>query len=922
MRSISQRYSAASIFRVAALILAVFAPVRPASAAPNSIAGILASPDGRHIAIAYADGELALLDRERPGALPIYSQNLAGGYAWSADSSALALIERIPGQAPQMWVVRPEGGRDSLPLVGGNDWLAQPRWYDEDSILYLSDREADYVNIWRLDIESGQTRKFLDRGGDITGLWSKPGAEDFIFRSSESGSPELWWWWSSESEAIRITRDPATHALIEGPVTLSPSGQQIAYRVSGGLRDRIVFFDLEQQLEVGALDLDSRLEGIAMDSGGVVIVSLGSRLHHWNPAKKSRDPLGRGWDWKGLSLGLPTRLGRQSWAAVANGNLIVSATRIKELEDGFIHARSVDDLIYLGAKWQQAGRPADARAVLSDRWEKKSANPDEAYRIAALRALVERLGGKADHADRWLREALIRTPDGSAAETKVWIELLLVNAIERHSVKRAEDVLSEMPSPIRDAPAARWVTALLQTESKKIRGAWQEALAAGRNRQWADCALGAQRLVRSDPYSELHRGAVALLLRDEFDPLEDLLDAARTPPEELLDQIAFQDALAALSGGDFLPEVSKENVRGMLLSQWAKAGQLDPARNIVALDLRDPSGPVLDYFDMLDRYLDPEEQEEWMERAVGSILLAPDIATKISRHMSDTEAHLVFTLSKAKSALIEGDVEKLKAELDQLERDLGIIPASFWDRRSGRYLLLTRLYLAKYFERRERWDQALDAYAACQEVIERFPGDWGIIAFDLELARSLVEVGRADGDLLRTFLQTLRGLGDPLINPAHEVATLNAALQNLQTIRAYAGQEWVAPFLDYVEGVLMAIADRPYFAIAALERARAHEPIPALVDRILLEEAVVRQGLGQHRLAAKLLARLGDRPLDPARLTVVINTRAQAEKNCALILSQEDRIRFLCRELRLPRAWAATLIGDHTVLPLEGAEDR
>jgi hypothetical protein len=68
-----------------------------------------------------------------------------------------------------------------------------------------------------------------------------------------------------------------------------------------------------------------------------------------------------------------------------------------------------------------------------------------------------------------------------------------------------------------------------------------------------------------------------------------------------------------------------------------------------------------------------------------------------------------------------------------------------------------------------------------------------------------------------------------------------------------------------------------------------------------------------------LLTELCGLALEPATLTVAIQVRAQAERAAGLIESQENRIRYLCHEHRLPSNWARTLIAGPTLIPLDEA---
>jgi hypothetical protein len=121
---------------------------------------------------------------------------------------------------------------------------------------------------------------------------------------------------------------------------------------------------------------------------------------------------------------------------------------------------------------------------------------------------------------------------------------------------------------------------------------------------------------------------------------------------------------------------------------------------------------------------------------------------------------------------------------------------------------------------------ALAAYDGCLQVMNRFPGDWGFYAFDLLWARTLVEQGLGSPDELRSYLQIVRGLGDPLINPAHEEATVRAGLTSLTALDSHTTSAWLPPFVRYGRGVSLAQLERPYAALAMLRQAREGGDVP------------------------------------------------------------------------------------------------
>ena len=879
-----------------------------------AVTSIKASFDGRYVATRGSTGELTILGIPAPGSRIIVTRHLADGFAWAPDSNALVFAERPPGSPTRLWLVRPESGRDPAPLAGGFDWKGSPGWRDFHRVAYLSDRDSDHVNLWEVDTSSGLSRKILDRQTDITGLWVLSDEPALIFRSAESGSPELWLWRSGE-EAVQVSRDRGGEVLVEDNVVFSPEGGSIAYLASRAGRTDVVHHDIARGEILSTLRLDSRPEDLAFASSHEILITMGSRIYRWDFSNPTEEFSPEAMDWEGLGLSHPVRLNETSWAAVANGNLILTADEFNGWDRAKIHARRVQDLIYLSARWQSAGRSREARGMLEKLWNSDASTAG--FTLATTRAWVERMRGKPRSADPWLIEALEFNDAPRTAIEEVWRERLFIHLFDRGSSRGARKILEEMPEEFRKEKAARWVGDLLEDGNRRGLGRWRRIVKALRRKQWADCASGILKAAAADQIEEIDRRGLALLLRGAFEPTAQTATNRPLSNAQLFNEPQFQEALLLLSNQDLTPDLPKDDLRALLMFQWAKGRQLDAAGSLVLADLRDPSGSSLDYLDILERYLDPEEHESWMERAVAEMLLGPRVSGLLDRHMSDTRAHLVFGLARAKQALIAGDIDRVGEILDQLERDHAIISPVFWDATTGKLLLLLRLFRTKYHERSEAWESARAGYEQCREVIGRYPGQWGILPFDLSWAQSILAEAGADVQELREFLQLLRGIGDPLINPAHEHETIEAGLAGLRTLKSIGVDARLQAFLEFTEGLLYSLLEEPVPALAALQRSRARRPSPALLTRILLEEAAVRSAMGQYRLAADLLARIARTELDAPSLALAISVQAQAEKEAGLIESQEDRIRFLCRELRLPRRWCATLIPDETILPLE-----
>ncbi len=895
-------------------------------AGENAIAEIKASPDGQSVAVAYESGELGVLNLQSDDPLPVYTRYLDGGFNWASDSNALAFVERLPSQPPQIRLVHPAPNQVPNSSVTDYDWKAQPGWLAPEQLVYRSDRDSDHVNLWVLDLPTGKSRCLLDCGRDVTGIWVSPQMGELLYTVLNEGRLELWWLSSKSKEPRRIRQFPRNEILSERNMAFSPSGKALAYATKKGFEGEISLFDFGTQTRSVSLPLKFGPDGLAwlpqaFLADHSVALSIQSGIVSWNPEKHWGNPLSKPIAWNNLSLRCPARLGEGGFCAALNDNLVVASRNSDDLDEGQIHARRFEDLLGLAIRLDDVGQSSRARDFLDGLWENEQNNHKKRSLVAAARAQLERRRN-AKRCDRNLTEALALNGSESDFFSLLERERLLCSFFEFRSSDMTRKILAGITPSLADQPLARWIAALLDSGDKKIVSQWQRIGRDARRRRWQDCAKSVHALISADPRSVLHRHGIAFLLRGEFDA--SLIPSSSKDHDypELMRNRDFQESLLMLSGGDLSDDFTRSNLRSLLLNQWAKDGQIDPARNLVLIDLSDPAGSTLDYPDILNRYLDSEEEDRWMEKGVAEILLFPRVAHLLDRQMNDTRSHLIFTLAKAKGGITGENKENLDAALNQLDGDVSLIPPSFWDARSCRLLLLIHLYRAKALEQRNQWDDALQSYRRCEEIIDRFPTDWAIYAFDLASASARVQAGKADEAFLNLYLPILRGLGDPLVNPPHEPDALAVGLANLQMLEPYSRTPTLRPFVDYIEAACLESLHRPYEALAALRKARDQNPPDGLRARILLEEASVRSSLGQHRLASDLLATLGTMQLSPAQQTVVIKARAQAEKELGLIFSQEDRIRYLCSEMKLPKEWAATLIDEDSLLPATGNVSR
>ncbi len=905
---------------------------------------IKSDPSGRYIAVANKAGELGILDLRGEGAFVVYTRHLAQGFNWSPDGTTLAYVERIPGRAAQLVILKPLTRETPREVSEGSDWKSQPCWLAPNRILYRSDRESDHVNVWSVAWKAGETtgsltfetKKLFDMGGDITGLWTHPLEGRVVFSALADHANELWLW-EEKGEPIRLTHDTEPTLRYEENVAFSPSGSMMVYTQYGTTGIEATLYDLAIREVKATIPLPSRPISTMVQSGELIVFDINSALRKWEPGRRLGGKLSEPHLWNGVGLDFPTRLTDKEMAAAINRQVIVTGRSPERLPQGKLHAARVEDLLNLAVKMHESGQGREAQSLLATLWEDTPSSSSAGLSIAATLAWLPPLRFRSTSPDPWLERTIALADPASEEAVSAWNLRLLLAAFEERDRKKARRVLESLSPEASQNPLVEWTRTLLQDSNRKSLDRWSAIVRNLRRKRWAKCADELFTAATSKTDSSLHREGVALLLRGAFEPINDVNETSGGPHPELAKEPLFQRAMLELAGRDLSPDFSKGDLRSMLLLHWARGLQLEAARNLALIDLSDPEGSSLDYADNLSRYLIAEEQDQWVDRALGGVLLSPRLSYLLSRQMSETRDHLVLTLARAKHALIGGKwresvsaqkasekdspADSLDLALKQLDEDLAIIPSDFWNDDTARLLYLTRLYKTKQYEASRKWDHTRAGYEQCVETMNRFPGDWEIIPFDLGAAQALLDAGESDPDGLGLMLATIRALGDPLINPPYAPDVVSVGLVNLKTMqKQYPAPSPFQPFLTHLLGVCLALSGQPYDAVAKFREARAMNPPTGLHARILMEEAATRNLLGQRRLCADLLATLCELPLNHPQRAAAIKARVQAEREAGLAPDADTRLRELAMQYALPREWTATLVDDTIGVPAHEGE--
>ncbi len=351
-----------------------------------------------------------------------------------------------------------------------------------------------------------------------------------------------------------------------------------------------------------------------------------------------------------------------------------------------------------------------------------------------------------------------------------------------------------------------------------------------------------------------------LLLDGEFEPLPAAGHGSQTDRTDRLlaepgTQLALTRALASDNGGG----PSHEEISQIVLTQMVRRDDMGGARRFVQNDLSRPQ-PLNGYPTLFAQFLGLDEVEPQTYRVVRDVLLSGDIADRLYGKLAEPRDRLLMRMSQVKAALIDGRADSAQGFLRDCQSIIRQIPIdengdNLQD--IARQLFLLDLFEAKLNEQRGRWDAALVCYGRALDLIGRIPNEWDALSYEITAAIGLIQAGRHDPDLLGSYVRVLHGLGDPLINPQRRPEAIAAALDNIDQLeRTASGDAWIRPWLAYARGLCYSQLDWPSPSLFYLAVARRLDPPPALMQRILLEESAVRDGLGQHALSARLLERI------------------------------------------------------------------
>jgi tetratricopeptide (TPR) repeat protein len=879
----------------------------------NAFESMTLSPDGRWLAVSTARHELGILDLEAPESpFTIYSNYADAAVAWNPNSTRLAFVEQNSGQPCSLWLLDPRAGRQAEALSADLAWKAHPAWISNERLAYLSDRGAEDVNVWTYDLPTRRSELVIDRPADVTALWSPAGGKSLVYECAETGRGELWWWWPGTVKPLQLTRNRAVWNAQSSPLAFARDGPTIFYVAQEAAGPRLVRFDLDLQQILDTQPLERPISSLSVLGDGSVAATEERALLVWRPAAPwYRRALTRH-EMDGLPLGLVVGDPAGGIIASLNHNILLVAGDPENLARGRLHARRSEDLINLAMVHADAGRFSQAHAVLDDLWDGSVQGSQPQVLIAAAQARLARLEGRWRQAEQWLGRATQSVRPDTPEAQAVWLERLAVLALDAREAQPARVLLAELrhaSAEAADSPLAQWLSTLLDAQDDAMRRAWLTIGRDVRDGRWTRAAVGVREALARDAWTTTSLAGIGLILGGDLEPAAAIHPSGPRNTDAMLDQPAFQLALldASRMSYDFPGAPDPGDLRARLLLQWVRQGDPGSARLLVREDLASTLTPRIEYCEILRQYLVTEEMDLWLQQAVSKVLLEDSIAPALAERLSDPDCRRALALARAKAALLDGDLRRAQDHLDAA-RTLAAVDGAELDpddlaaRVTDAYLAI--LLQAKLHERRGEWDETLEGYGRALDLIVRTPENWDIAAVEITQAIGLIEAGRHDPDLLQSYLRVLRGLGDPLVNPSRAPETLRAGLTNFQTLRDMASDAaWLQPYLVYSQGMCFSLLDDSSYALLFLRRAREMGASASLLPRLLLEEAALRDSLGEHELAARLFARLAKPALPVPVRALALQMQIQAEQRAGLVGSAPRRLEELLKEQDLAGPW-------------------
>jgi tetratricopeptide (TPR) repeat protein len=928
------------------LTLALAAVLSAGCDEPDAIVRLAVSPDGRWAAMLTERGQLGVLDFEGAGPIRIFSHNATSGPQWSPDGKRLTFVEKLPRQASAIWVLHVAGGRRAArPLMVGPSWKADPVWLSDRTVAFVSSREAEDGNLWLVGVRADGTpdRPFRlhDHATDISHVWASPKTAALVFQAmdasptADGGGSALWLWRAETEQPARLTGGVVEGFADRQSVDFSADGTKLACLVRSAEGTTVEWLDLEGRERLDRIELAGEAGDVLVLGDGRVAISIDKRVVLWRPRARWYQSATERVGYHDVAVRALGRMGEKGMTVVANDSVVLTTEDAEELDEARLHVRIGEDVLRLAWLHAEQGRGKAARRLLDAVWTDSPEGTRGRWLAALAMGELERGEGRWGRADGWLEQAIVTAPD-EVLRGAVREERLALTMFDARDEKAARTILMQLDSSGERFEAVDWAVTLPEfvaelqgAKDRKLAREWQRIGGDVRQRRIERAGRRIKEAFKEDGWTTANLHGLQLILEGGFEPLGRQQGRARRTLTGLMDEVAFQEVLLAAMRQPSPPAPAAAELRNLLLEQWVVRGDRSLARRLIADDLaNDPEQAAEQIVDLLRQYLEVEERIAWVERMVTDVLLAPDVVEPLLGLLTEPYDRLAVRLAQTRRALLDGDLGAAQQRLGEAWRESAALPSEAMNitritrERGGEAggdgdgadgdeavfrqvddLFRMELYQAKISERRRRWSDALRAYQACLRLLEQVPTDWDVAPHELVWSIGLIEQGSHDPDTLSIFLRLRDQMGDPLLNPTRDPVQLAMALRNLGELERGGVEPWLAPHVAFCEGLCASLLRRPEPALFHLRRVETLRPTEALRQRALLEEAAVRDWLGQSAQAARLYEKIVAMRLPLAVRATTAVAMIQAERAAGIEREPLERLHEVLPESGLPPAW-------------------
>ncbi len=808
----------------------------------DEIRCIAFSPDGNRIAAVSVKRGVTVTDTRTGARTRVTADRVRGDrVAWSPDGTTLAFTRETSGA----WTIATAGldgvtsqvtvapGLSSDPFFTGDNRVGWVAWEEGFPVLNLPNRTRRQHATNPVPAPDGRRIAFVD--------WSCLVPQVCAVRTDD-GSP------------CRLTSETTLLGLQPGSLRWTTDSRAVTFvRITAGPGERLRWQVLESDASgntpprVLVSSEQPIAAALAVDSEWLWLV-LQDRLVRIRRKDGAQKPVST----DGLPVSLPATAGAAGAVAFVTADQLVGLARPDAAPRFLVPDPEAQFL--LAEEFYRTGRDARSRQLYAELLAsvRGAEDPVLPELVGVLNA--GRLGREAEAARNLARLlATGRIPAGIPVRT-LWRVLgltQLVAGVSATDARRSLEQFASLPVPAEEA---------------------RETTVPG-HRGLGDAGLNALAILRSgDPEAArlLGRGIQARLRGDPAATEEAFSALLRRRPESLAVQAEYLRALEGFDREVFFfspgrrdfPMTEAAQIRHLsrfadlcvqsplaprarfeLFRLCISARRDDQARAILAATLSSPhrAADMEGTGDFFRAYLDIPEREPWLEGAMRSVFLHPQMQPAVEHALPGPRERMAFHLCAAKLALVRGNTAEGHRSCDAAEAQWDRIPES--DRTPADHLdhLRVGVFRARAAELAGEYSPAADLCAnAASAAVTTSSGQFDF-ALEARFRASLLRAAaQRVATVEREVLACEREAGDDLVNPKWQEGPLRRTAEHFAVIAGRSADPGEQSLAALEAGIAAGKLNRPDAARAALQRA-AHSPAPWIREKALAELVAIAE---------------------------------------------------------------------------------